>query len=66
MFEAFRYPIAQHWCLGVYLGRLRREEPENVRLLCEHYLEGRMLGELATETGRTVHEISCRIYRVIR
>jgi RNA polymerase sigma factor (sigma-70 family) len=54
-------------CLAVYLRRLRREESENVRLFCEHYLEGRALGELAAEkTGRTVNEISCRIYRVMQ
>ena len=65
--EEHRVELAERReCLAVYLGRLRREEPENVGLFCEHYLEGRTLGELAAETGRTVNEISCRIYRVMQ
>jgi len=53
-------------CLTVWLERLGQEAPENCWLVCQHYLEGRALGELAAETGRTVHEVSCRIYRVMQ
>ena len=53
-------------CLTVCLERLRREAPENCWLVCQHYLEGRTIQELAEETGRTAHEISCRIYRVMQ
>jgi RNA polymerase sigma factor (sigma-70 family) len=53
-------------CLTVWLERLGQEAPENCRLFCEHYLEGRTLSELAAEAGRTVNEISCRIYRVMQ
>ncbi len=51
--------------LTVLLARLRREEPENCRLLCEHHLEERSIRELADETGLTENVIRCRIYRAM-
>jgi RNA polymerase sigma factor (sigma-70 family) len=48
------------------LERLRRAEPENCRLVCERYLAIRKVQDLAAETGRTAHEISCHIHRALR
>ena len=65
--EATRSDAAE-WseCLGVWLARLQQEEPENYWLVCEHYLEGRTIRELAAERGWTAHQVSCRIYRAKR
>lgn len=52
-------------CLDALLARLRREEPENCWLLCEHRLQGRSIQELADESGWTANEIRCRIYRAM-
>lgn len=49
--------------LTVSLARLQQEQPENCWLLCQRYLEGRAVEELAEETGWKAHEVSCRIYR---
>jgi RNA polymerase sigma factor (sigma-70 family) len=51
--------------LTACLERLRQEAPENCWLVCQHYLEGRTVHELAAETGRTANEVSCRIYRAL-
>jgi RNA polymerase sigma factor (sigma-70 family) len=49
--------------LAVILARLRREEPENCRLLSEHHLGKRSIQELADATSWKANEIRCRIYR---
>jgi RNA polymerase sigma factor (sigma-70 family) len=53
-------------CLTAWLERLRQEQPENWRLLCEHYLEGRSIRQLAAVRGWTANKTSCRIYRAIQ
>lgn len=55
----------QRECLEVLLARLRRQEPENYRLLCEHHLQERSYQEMADETGMTANEIGCRLYRTM-
>jgi RNA polymerase sigma factor (sigma-70 family) len=52
--------------LGSQLEELRKENLLNCRLVCEHFLEGRPLGDLAAETGLGVHAISCRISRTLK
>lgn len=53
-------------CLVNWLERLRQEDPENCHLVCARYLEERTIGELADQTGRKAHAISCGIYRTLR
>jgi len=66
--KEFTRSDAAEWseCLCIWLARLQQEEPENYRLVCEHYLEGRTIRELAAERGWTAHQVSCRIYRAKR
>lgn len=65
--EANRTNLAE-WneCLVPWLARLKREDPEGHRLIYGRYLEGRSVGELAKQTGRRAHAISCCICRTIK
>jgi RNA polymerase sigma factor (sigma-70 family) len=62
--EANRADIAE-WseCLVRWLTRLQSEAPGDCRLVCGRYLEARTIPEMAEETGRTAHEISCHLHR---
>lgn len=55
----------QKECLEALLAPLRKQEPENYRLMCEHHLQGRSIQELASEMGMTANEIGCRLYRAM-
>jgi len=65
--EAKRADMAE-WseCLVPLLGRLEREDPEGCRLVHARYLEGRSIHDLAEQTGRKAHAISCCIYRALQ
>lgn len=51
--------------LAAQLEKLRKKNPRNRHLVCEHVLEGRSFPDLAAETGLSVHAISCRIGRTL-
>jgi RNA polymerase sigma factor (sigma-70 family) len=50
--------------LTAWMEESRKKNPLNCQLLCAHVLEGQSLQRLATETGLSVHAISCRISRI--
>jgi RNA polymerase sigma factor (sigma-70 family) len=52
--------------LAVILQGLRKKNPLNYRLVCDHVLEERSLQDLSASTGLGIHAISCRISRTLK
>ncbi len=59
---------AKEWAqnLEASLEGLRKKNPLNYRLVCDHVLDDRSLPELAAATGLGIHAISCRISRTLK
>lgn len=58
--------IERNESLATALEEMRKKDPLNHQLVCEHILESRSLLDLAFATGLGIHAMSCRIDRILK